>query len=211
MMKTIGVILRQWKANYKEYPLYAVKTDLITFLRKYEVNVIAIPIVFENGDEFEKIKETIDLCDGIILPGGSGIKDIDYKITEYLYSINKPTLGICLGMQIIGKTFNGKIREKVENETHNSSEEYVHNIIINKDSLLYKILKETKIKVNSRHENYIPYIKQLESVAYSENDNILEAVEDKNKKFFIGVQWHPESLIDDVYSNRLFDYFIKSL
>lgn len=210
-MKTIGVILRQWKANYKEYPLYAVKTDLITFLRKYEVNVIAIPIVFENNDEFKKIKETIDLCDGIILPGGSGIRDIDYKITEYLYSIDKPTLGICLGMQIIGKTFNGKIREKVENGTHNSSEEYVHNIIISEDSLLHKILKETKIKVNSRHENYIPYIKQLESVAYSENDNILEAVEDKNKRFFIGVQWHPESLIDDVYSNRLFDYFIKKL
>ena len=202
-MKTIGVILRQWKANYKEYPLYAVKTDLITFLRKYEVNVIAIPIVFENSDEFKKIKETIDLCDGIILPGGSGIRDIDYKITEYLYSIDKPTLGICLGMQIIGKTFNGKIREKVENGTHN--------IIISEDSLLHKILKETKIKVNSRHENYIPYIKQLESVAYSENDNILEAVEDKNKRFFIGVQWHPESLIDDVYSNRLFDYFIKKL
>lgn len=209
-MKTIGVILREWKADYKEYPLYAVKTDLIIFLKKYDVNVIAIPVIFENKEEFNKIKKVIDMCDGIILPGGSGITDIDYKITEYLYSINKPTLGICLGMQIIGKTFNGKIRKKVENGTHNSSEKYVHNVIIDKNSLLYTILKEKKIKVNSRHQNYIPHT-TLANVAYSEKDNILEAVEDRNKKFFIGIQWHPESLIDDVYSNRLFNYFIKCL
>ena len=52
----------------------------------------------------------------------------------------------------------------------------------------------------------IPFT-NLDCVAYSE-DNILEAVEDKNKKFFLGIQWHPESLLEDIYSKRLFDYFI---
>ena len=209
-MKTVGVILREWKSKYKEYQLYAVKTDLIAFLRKYNINVIAIPVVFENTDELNNVKRLIDLCDGVILPGGAEINDIDYKITEYLYSINKPTLGICLGMQIIGKTFNGQIREKIENGGHNKNNKYVHDIVITKDSLLYKILGETTIKVNSRHENYVPQTK-LDCVAYSQKDNILEAIEDKSKKFFIGVQWHPESLNDDIYSNRLFDYFIKCL
>jgi len=50
----------------------------------------------------------------------------------------------------------------------------------------------------------------LDCVAYSE-DNVLEAIEDKNKKFFMGIQWHPESLMEDTYSRRLFDYFIKIL
>lgn len=50
----------------------------------------------------------------------------------------------------------------------------------------------------------------LDIVAYSE-DEIIEAIEDKKKKFFIGVQWHPESLTYDEYSNKLFDFFIKKL
>lgn len=208
MKKTIGIILREC-ISYKDTPLYGFKRELIPFLRKYDINIISIPVMFENDNEFDKIKEIIDFCDGIIFPGGANINNLDYKLIEYLYEIDKPTLGICLGMQIMGKTFNGKNRIKIENEKHNSDNQYVHNIIIKKDSLLYKIIGEEKIKVNSRHRNAIPYT-NLDCVAYSE-DNVLEAIEDKDKKFFLGVQWHPESLIEDVYSNKLFDYFIEKL
>ena len=41
-------------------------------------------------------------------------------------------------------------------------------------------------------------------------DGYIEALEDSNKKFFIGVQWHPENMIK--YSseqNNLFKYFVK--
>lgn len=209
MKKTIGVIARESISEYKQVPLYGIRRDVIQFLKKYDINVIMIPILFDSKEEFSKIKEIIDFCDGIVSPGGSKIYDIDYKIIEYLYEIDKPTLGICLGMQIIGKLFNGKVRAKIEDEKHCSDEEYVHNIIIKKDSLLYKIIGEEKIKVNSRHMRQIPYT-NLDCVAYSE-DNVIEAIEDRTKKFFIGVQWHPESLMEDVYSNRLFNYFIKML
>lgn len=66
-----------------------------------------------------------------------------------------------------------------------------------------------KIKVNSRHGKCIPYT-NLSQVAYSE-DGIIEAIEDKGKRFFIGVQWHPESLMKDEYSNKLFSCFVKTL
>ena len=207
MKKTVGIILRENTSFYNEVPLYGFRRELIPFLRKYEINVIGIPIMFENDKEFDNIKEIIDFCDGIIFPGGALMSQLDHALTRYLYEIDKPTLGICLGMQIIGKTFQGKNREKIETEKHNSNEEYVHNIIIKKDSLLYSIIGEQKIRVNSRHRNQVPNT-NLDCVAYSE-DGILEAIEDRHKKFFIGVQWHPESLTEDVYSNRLFDYFIK--
>ncbi|MCI8470057.1 gamma-glutamyl-gamma-aminobutyrate hydrolase family protein [uncultured Clostridium sp.] len=207
MKKTVGIILRENVADYNEIPLYACRRDMIQFLKKYNINIIGIPIIFGNENEFDKIKETIDLCDGIISPGGSKIHDIDYKIVKYLHEIDKPTLGICLGMQIMGKLFNEKVRTKIESGKHYTEKEYVHNVRIKKDSLLYKIIGEETIKVNSRHKRQIPYT-NLDCVAYSE-DNVLEAIEDKSKKFFIGLQWHPESLIEDVYSNRLFDYFIN--
>lgn len=209
MKKTVGIILRENISDYKDAPLYACKRDLVQFLKKYDINVIGIPIEYERNQEFNKIKEIIDFCDGIISPGGSKIYDIDYEIIEYLHKVNKPTLGICLGMQIIGKLFNGKVRTYVKDGSHCREEEYVHNITIKKDSLLYKIVGDEKIRVNSRHMRQVPYT-NLDCVAYGE-DNILEAIEDKSKKFFIGVQWHPESLFEDIYSNRLFDYFINTL
>ena len=36
---------------------------------------------------------------------------------------------------------------------------------------------------------------KLEVVGIS-HDNYIEAIEDTSKRFFIGVQWHPESMID---------------
>lgn len=116
-MKTIGIILREWRADVREIPLYAVRTDLIAFLRKYKINAIAIPVIYDSKNEFEKIKEIIDFCDGIIFPGGKYIKEIDLKIMKYLYEQDKPTFGICLGMQIMGATFNGGIRETIKTKT----------------------------------------------------------------------------------------------
>lgn len=112
-MQTIGIILREWRADVRAIPLYGVRTDLISFLRKYKVNVIAIPVIFDSKNEFEKIKEIIDLCDGIIFPGGKYVKEIDIQMMKYLNEQDKPTFGICLGMQIMGATFN-KFIEKVE-------------------------------------------------------------------------------------------------
>ena len=60
--------------------------------------------------------------------------------------------------------------------------------------------------MNSRHY-YAVKNTDLEKCAYS---NVIEAVSDDKKKFFIGVQWHPENL-DDVNSYKLFKAFFKSL
>ena len=209
MKKTIGIILRENTSDYKDIPLYACRREVVQFLKKYDINIIGIPVIFNDKNEFNKIKEMLDFCDGIISPGGSKIYDIDYEIIQYLHKIDKPTMGICLGMQIIGKLFNGKVRTEIQDGNHCKEEEYVHMIKIKRDSLLYQIIKEEEIKVNSRHMKQIPDT-NLDCVAYSE-DGVLEAIEDKSKKFFMGIQWHPESLMEDVYSNRLFDYFVKML
>lgn len=209
MKKTIGIIAKEYTSDYKDIPLYGVRRDIVQYLKRYDVNIIMIPIMFSEKEQFQQVKEIIDFCDGIISPGGSQIHDIDYEIIQYLHEINKPTLGICLGMQIMGKLFNGKIRTKIEDGKHCSEEEYTHNVTLKKDSLLYQIIGKENIRVNSRHMMQIPDT-TLACVAYSE-DNVLEAIEDSSKKFFIGIQWHPESLMEDENSKKLFDYYIKML
>lgn len=185
--------------DFKE--LIGLKKELIDYLNRYEINVVCIPI-------FKNSKKIIKQCDGVILPGGNEINNDDIKIIKYLYKIDKPTLGICLGMQEMALSLNGQVC-KLESNIHNQSSKYVHEIYFNKNSKLFEIIKNDKILVNSRHNYYV--IKTNLLITAISNDNIIEALEDPNQKFFIGLQWHPESLKQDLNSQKIFDAFIKIL
>lgn len=62
--------------------------------------------------------------------------------------------------------------------------------------------------VNSRHMGYSADLGSLKVVAYSP-DGVDEVVEDASKKFYIGVQFHPESLYKkDENMNNIFVAFL---
>ena len=177
--------------------------ELINIINKYDITPIGIIVDFNNDTttEFNKVKNLIDMCDYFILQGGNEYYEIDLKIIKYLYDKNIPTLGICLGMQSMAMAFNGNI-ELINN--HNKSDKYVHDIKLNKNSKLYKIIKKDNIMVNSRHNSYIVST----DLKVSAINNIIEAIEEPNKTFFIGVQWHPESIYDD-NNKLLFDFLFN--
>lgn len=206
--KTVGIIMRPWDSSDVTNYLLGFSIDTFLFFKDYDVNVIGIPMNYKDNFEFEKIKSIIDFCDGIIFPGGKCEYEEDKEIIKYLYDVDKPTLGICLGMQIISNLFSGNKKELIENNLHNSNYEYAHTIKINKDSKLFEILNKDRIMVNSHH--YYKIKNTDLNVSAISIDNVIEAIEDKNKKFFIGVQWHPE-LLHDQNSKRLIKNFIKTL
>ena len=150
-------------------------------------------------------KELINMCDGIIFQGGDNFEEYDLESLKYIYDIDKPVLGICLGMQLMGVLFDGTM---IDINNHKKNLSYVHSVTINRNSVLYNIYKTNIIKVNSRHRSIIKNTK-LKVVGIS-NDGYVEALEASNKKFFVGVQWHPESMIEyDNKQNNLFKYFMK--
>jgi putative glutamine amidotransferase len=150
-------------------------------------------------------KELIELCNGIIFQGGDDFEEYDIDALKYIYDINKPVLGICLGMQLMGVLFDGKLKD-IDN--HKKKLLYAHSVIINKNTILYNIFKTNTIKVNSRHKSVIKDT-TLKIVGIS-NDGYIEAVEEPSRRFFLGIQWHPESMIDyDSKQNNLFKYFIN--
>lgn len=200
-MKKVAIFTRITNYNNKDI-LYIPKAIYNKICNK--VNVIIIP--FEENDSYLDKLDLIKYVDGVILPGGDDIYDFEIKLVKYLYKNDIPTLGICLGMQTMGCALNGKL-EKLNNLKHKSKDLYVHNIKIDKNSLLYKILKKQLIKVNSRHQDYLLY---TDLNVGAKCENIIEEVEDTSKRFFVGVQWHPENLDDD-NSSKLFNYFIKKL
>lgn len=151
--------------------------------------------------------EELKRCDGILMQGGDNFYDYDIKIIDYCYKNDIPLLGICLGMQAMSYYFNGQIAQ-LKNDNHKSEQNYVHDVIIDKNSIIYQIFKQDVIKVNSRHKDNVVFT-EIDVVCKS-SDGVIEAIEDKKKKFFIGVQWHPETMIEyDTLENNLFSYFIN--
>ena len=83
---------------------------------------------------------------------------------------------------------------------------YVHSVIIDKNSKLYSIIGDVEITVNSRHSYHVPELDNT-LVSARSSDGLIEGVELKDKNFILGVQWHPESNLEDKYSKKLFKAF----
>lgn len=197
MKPIIGIINREENLQSGNKILYSYK-EIIKKIKESGGIPIGINILEE------KDIEDLKLVDGIILQGGNTYNEEEIKIVKYAYKKDIPLLGICQGMQIMGIATCAEIKE-IKNHMKPKINK-VHKININKKSKIYEILKKEKITVNSRH-NYAIKNTTLNISGYSE-DNIIEIIEDKSKKFFIGLEWHPESL-DNEDSKNIFEYFIK--
>lgn len=194
----IGIVTRE-SISLENHAINVIYSDIQRAIIKNN----GIPIGITPNNNF---KELIDICDGIIFQGGDNFEKYDLDALKYAYDKNKPVLGICLGMQLMGVLFNGNL---LDTSNHKKTLNYVHEVKIKRNSILYNIFKSNNIKVNSRHKSIIKNT-NLDICGISQ-DGYIEAIEDSNKKFFIGVQWHPESMIDyDEKQNNLFKYFVKS-
>lgn len=168
-------------------------------------------------DEKKDLKRLVDMCDGLLIPGGYKWYEFDEFIYNYALEKNMPILGICAGMQMMCRIDQNKNNicedTTIKNDTklnHNQRKnKYVHNINIINNTMLSKIINKKEIKVNSKHNYHVNTTVNLKISAYSE-DGLIEAVEYEDKNFVIGVQWHPESMLDyDENANKIFDEFIS--
>lgn len=169
------------------------------------------------NEQKEELKKIVDLCNGILIPGTYKLFEYDRFIYEYALSKDIPILGLCGGMQLMGLADNDNIDSKeilLKNNTdiiHFQKDiKYVHKVNIISDTLLSKVLNKKELKINSRHNYHLAKVKNLKISAYSE-DGLIEAVEETNKHFVLGVQWHPESMLEyDEDANKIFDAFIEA-
>lgn len=184
-------------------------------------------------DDF--IYHDLFLIDALVFSGGSDIEPSFYgeeksaktgrcypKRDEYeislakkAYLIDIPTLGICRGNQVINVALGGslyqdlsEIYDGINHSTGNDGDRFHKTeITIAKDSFLQDILGDQEI-VSCRHHQAINRLGDgLIPVGFSESGKIIEAVVGRDKKFFVGVQWHPEQ-DEDV---RIFKALIESV
>ena len=90
--------------------------------------------------------------------------------------------------------------------------DYRHRIIINKDSKLFQIIGKEEIEVNSIHSMVATQnkVNKIGIVSAQSEDGYVESFEIPNKKFVVGIKWHPELMLEEEYVNMLFKRFIES-
>lgn len=159
-------------------------------------------------EEKEMIIRQIDMCAGILLPGGFKINKFDRFIVDYVIEKDIPVLGICLGMQTMANYKKDKLWNEKNDSfiDHKSVQGTIHEVTLDKSSYLYSIIKEERFKVLSKHLYHV-LPNDFFKVSSVSDDNYIESIEMDSKKFVIGVQWHPEDL-SDKYSKLLFEKFI---
>lgn len=164
-----------------------------------------------NAKQRENLIAQINLCDGVVLQGGAETDNYECIVAKYCYDNNIPILGICAGQNNIARAVGGTTYSISNPDKHDKAfDEYVHSINIDKSSIFYNMVKTDKMLVNSRHKRTIKECPMLDKVAFCE-DGYPDVIESKDKKWYIGVRFHPESLYTkDESHNMIFKQFIKT-
>jgi GMP synthase (glutamine-hydrolyzing) len=194
MKPIIGIITRK-SLSENNHNIDIVYKDIATSIIKSG----GIPIGIFN----EYFDYYLSICDGFILQGGSTLEEKNYHIIKLLHQLNIPLLAICLGMQEMALVFGGK---EIDIPNHQNT---THKIHLKDNTVLMNIIKSHHIEVNSRHKSAITNHCCL-TISATSSDNIIEVIEDTKKKFFLGLQYHPENIYDEsIHSRLIFSYFIE--
>lgn len=188
-------------------------------------------------DDVEKASRQALDCDGLLLPGGADVNPVMYgeeksekcgkpnetrdkaepKILQKFIDAEKPVLAICRGIQILNVTMDGtlfqdiKAEQKCKHMDFLSRARSIHSVSVEKDSVLYGILKTETAMVNSMHHQAINKIGENLKVAAKSEDGYVEALELENHPFCVGVQWHPEHMSKKSAEQRkIFTAFVEA-
>ena len=170
----------------------------------------------------EDPNEVLDLLDGLVLAGGADIDPASYgeqahpetldtvperdrfEIALVRAAIERdlPVLGICRGMQLINVAYGGTLLQHLPERFGHHEHLRVagtfdgadHDVDLIAGSLAARAAGETHHATKSHHHQGIDRLGEgLRISGCSSMDELPEAIEMPDKRFVLGVQWHPEA------------------
>jgi putative glutamine amidotransferase len=148
---------------------------------------------------------------------------VEIRLATWAAAEGKPVLGVCRGMQVLNVAAGGSLlqdcdafhTEAIKHDyfpTAGHARDYLaHAVTLAPGSRLARLLGGPKAMVNSMHHQGIRALGDgLVPTAFAP-DGLIEGLEANGDAFLVGVQWHPEMLIDrDAGTRRLFEAFVEA-
>jgi GMP synthase (glutamine-hydrolysing) len=141
--------------------------------------------------------EAID-AQGLILGGGPALERAGH-CPDYLREMDIPILGICLGLQVMGTTFGGKV---APGTIGGYAEVDVD--VVEEDDILKGL--PSRFRTWASHADQVIELPPDFEVLARSNVCEIEAMRHKTRPLY-GVQWHPE-VVHTEHGQELLDNFI---
>jgi len=164
-----------------------------------------MPVLLPVTEDEGLLSQMVEEFDGFLLSGGPDVDAVHWGEWNYSYNgeisphrdkmelfiakeavaKDKPIFGICRGIQVLNVALGGTLYQDIYSQ--NKEKQLIKHKVRNAHGA-------ESIAVNSFHHQAV----------------IIEAIEHKNCKFAVGVQWHPEHMKRDLSFLNIFKYFVSS-
>jgi putative glutamine amidotransferase len=196
-----------------------------------------VPCIIPYISNQEMISRYCEMLDGLMLIGGADVAaerygqeplpsefaptperdEFEISFLHVFKETGKPVFGICRGIQLLNVALGGTLIQDIPsmlNRVHHmqgvGSQEIAHEVRIDSDSLVARLLGPEDIEVNSFHHQCVDRLGDgLCAVGLSE-EGIIEVVEHQTHPFMLAVQWHPERMRNNDRQLNLFKGFVKA-
>lgn len=224
-MRPIIALSCSWEESEDTYFLSA---DYIRSIEEAGGAPIILPSLRQ-----ESVHDILQICSAIVFAGGgdidpvywgesplSGLGRIDperdrfeLSLARLAYELRIPALGICRGCQLMNVACGGSLIQDIDSflcHEQNAPRHYpFHDIVVKEGTLLHQLVATPTIRVNSFHHQAVRAAgRGITFCAWAE-DGIVEAICSVSHPFWLGVQWHPESMKCHT-SSRLFKALVQS-
>lgn len=202
----------------------------LSCLRHYPYVELNIEVI--DSDSLSRLK----FFDGIIIPGGFGLRGMEGKIEAAkfgrVYPI--PTLGICMGFQAMAIEYVRSYANetKFTPDNINSAEFYPNNLY----NVITPITRDKRMILGSQKFNQVltdyymgearfrnryglsmsnRYIHHFQDhgmkILGTDRSEYVVAIQLENHPFYLGVQFHPEFDTNIVETSPIFDHFLEAV
>ncbi|MFO1112371.1 MAG: gamma-glutamyl-gamma-aminobutyrate hydrolase family protein [Rhodospirillales bacterium] len=229
----IGITLdREEPGGYSRFPWLALRENYAQAVAAAGGLPVLLPPEVDGAEAY------LDLLGGLIVSGGAfdidpalfgaaerhatvTTKDartaFELAMTRGALARGLPVLGICGGQQLLHVALGGtliqhipdEIPQALAHEQPNPRDEPGHTVRILPGTRLHAIVGADEMAVNSAHHQAakdVPLGLRISAVAA---DGVIEAIEAPDKRFCIGVQWHPEFALSEG-DRKLFEALIDA-
>ena len=207
-------------APFAHYELKAPYADAV-------VRAGGLPLVLPYSDDPACVEAYLDRISGLVVTGGAfdippeaygdtareGLGELKPGRTAFETALlkgalarNLPVLGVCGGMQLLNVVLGGTLFQDIGREVAGAKEhaqahdrtQPQHPVDVKDGTLLAEAVGRGQLMVNSTHHQAVRTCAPGAVVSALAPDGVVEAIESTTHAFALGVQWHPELMLQSV-------------